>query len=75
MVLCRRRGRLTVAENVACEEIERDGIAVPARHDKNVITISAPKIPPGFDRARLCCLAAGNEINPAMLGVNSQAGL
>ena len=63
------------AENVAREEIESDGIAIPAGHDKNVVAISLSKIPPSLDGAGLRCLAAGDEINPAVLGVNSQACL
>ena len=63
-----------VSQCVACGQIERYGIAIPAGYDKNVVAISLPKIPPGFDRARLCCLAPGDEINPAMLGVDPKPG-
>jgi hypothetical protein len=63
------------SENLASNEIEGDGIAVPACHDDNVVAMRPSKVLPSLDRERLRGFRSRNQVNPTTLGIGPQAGL
>jgi hypothetical protein len=63
------------SEHLASNEIEGDGITVPARHDDNVVAMRLSKISPSLNGDRLGCLTTRNQVNAAMLSVGPQAGI
>ena len=48
------------SEHLARNEIQGDGITVPARHDDNVVAMRLSKIPPSLNGDRLGCFTTRN---------------
>ena len=64
-----------LTQNFARRKIERDGIAVPAGNDDDIISKTLPKISPSLDRTGLSRVETRNQIHTIVLSVGAQTHL